>query len=320
MRHLYSAIEPYKQYTFSVDNDHALYIEESGNSNGLPVVFLHGGPGAGCEPSHRCFFNPELYRIVLFDQRGCGRSTPHAELRHNTTSHLIDDMERIRIDLGIEQWVVFGGSWGSTLALAYAQTYPTRCLGLILRGIFLCRERDISWFYQDGASYIFPDLWKNYQSIIPSDERQDMVGAYYRRLISEDANVQLQAARAWARWEACTSNLNSNAKVIDFFTKDKIALSLARIECHYFVNHVFLKDRPLLNHMDRLSNIPGIIVHGRYDVVYPMEQAWLLHQHWQKAELHIVVDAGHSAFEHGITDRLVRGTDAMAERVGGRRL
>ena len=320
MRHLYSAIKPYKQYTFNVDNDHVLYIEESGNPNGLPVVFLHGGPGAGCEPSHRCFFNPELYRIVLFDQRGCGRSTPHAELRHNTTSHLIDDMERIRIDLGIEQWVVFGGSWGSTLALAYAQTYPARCLGLILRGIFLCRERDISWFYQDGASYIFPDLWKDYQSIIPPEERKDMVGAYYRRLISEDANVQLQAARAWARWEACTSNLNSNAKVIDFFSQDEVALSLARIECHYFVNHVFLKNKPLLNRTDRLSNIPGVIVHGRYDVVCPIEQAWLLHQHWQKAELHIVAEAGHSAFEHGIIDRLVRSTDAMAALIGGRRL
>ena len=320
MRHLYSEIKPYKQNALSVDNDHILYIEESGNPNGLPVVFLHGGPGAGCEPSHRCFFNPELYRIVLFDQRGCGRSTPHAELRHNTTLHLIDDIERIRVDLGIEQWVIFGGSWGSTLALAYSQTYPARCLGLILRGIFLCRKRDISWFYQDGASYIFPDLWKDYQSIIPSAERQDMVGAYYRRLISEDADVQLQAARAWARWEACTSNLNSNAKVIDFFTKDKIALSLARIECHYFVNHVFLKDRPLLNHMDRLSNIPGIIVHGRYDVVCPMEQAWLLHQHWQKAELHIVAEAGHSAFEHGIADCLLRSTDAMAERIDGRSL
>ena len=318
MRSLYSKIEPYKQYTLSVDNNHTLYIEESGNPNGLPVVFLHGGPGAGCEASHRCFFNPELYRIVLFDQRGCGRSKPHAELRDNTTQHLVDDLERIRIDLGIEQWVVFGGSWGSTLALVYAQTYPERCLGLILRGIFLCRERDIAWFYQAGASYIFPDLWNDYQSVIPPEERENMINAYYCRLTSTDAQVQLQAARAWARWEACTSNLNPKTEVIDFFAQDKVALSLARIECHYFVNHVFLKDRPLLDRIDRLADIPGIIVHGRYDVVCPIEQAWLLHQHWQQAELHIIAEAGHSAFEPGITDCLVQSTDAMAERINGR--
>ena len=315
---LYTAIEPHKQFTLSVDDDHLLYIEESGNPDGLPVVFLHGGPGAGCEASHRRFFNPQLYRIVLFDQRGCGRSKPHAELRHNTTQHLIDDIERIRINLGIEQWVVFGGSWGSTLALAYAQTYPKRCLGLILRGIFLCRERDISWFYQDGASYLFPDLWQEYQCVIPPEERDDMLNAYYRRLTDTDLNVQMQAAKAWARWEACTSNLNPNVEVIDFFTNDNVALSLARIECHYFVNHVFLKDRPLLKHTDKLADIPGIIIHGRYDVVCPIEQAWLLHQHWPQAKFHIVAEAGHSAFEPDITSRLVQSTDAMASRIGGR--
>ena len=314
---LYTAIEPHKQFTLSVDDNHLLYIEESGNPAGLPVVFLHGGPGAGCEASHRCFFNPQLYRIVLFDQRGCGRSKPHAELHHNTTQHLIDDIERIRINLGIEQWVVFGGSWGSTLALAYAQTYPKRCLGLILRGIFLCRERDISWFYQDGASYLFPDLWQEYQCVIPPEERDDMLNAYYRRLTDTDLNVQMHAAKAWARWEACTSNLNPNAEVIDFFTGDKVALSLARIECHYFVNHVFLKDRPLLKHTDKLSDIPGIIIHGRYDVVCPIEQAWLLHQHWPQAEFHIAAEAGHSAFEPDITKLLVQSTDAMASRIGG---
>ena len=281
------------------------------------MFFLHGGPGAGCEASHRCFFNPKLYRIVLFDQRGCGRSKPHAELRHNTTQHLIDDIERIRINLGIEQWVVFGGSWGSTLALAYAQTYPKYCLGLILRGIFLCRERDISWFYQDGASYIFPDLWQDYLKIIPPAERDNMVNAYYRRLTDPNQQVQLQAARAWARWEACTSNLNPNLKVIDFFTRDAAALSLARIECHYFVNHVFLKDQPLLKYIDRLSNIPGVIVHGRYDVVCPIEQAWLLHQHWQQAKLHIIPQAGHSAFEPGITDCLVHSSDTMVAHISG---
>ena len=318
MSALYTAIEPHKQSTLSVDDGHLLYIEESGNPDGLPVVFLHGGPGAGCEASHRRFFNPKLYRIVLFDQRGCGRSKPHAELRHNTTQHLIDDIERIRINLGIEQWVVFGGSWGSTLALAYAQTYPKRCLGLILRGIFLCRERDISWFYQDGASYLFPDLWQEYQCVIPPEERDDMLNAYYRRLTDTDLNIQMHAAKAWAQWEACTSNLNPNIEVIDFFTRDKVALSLARIECHYFVNRVFLKDRPLLKHVDKLSDIPGIIIHGRYDVVCPIEQAWLLHQHWPQAEFHIVAEAGHSAFEPGITSRLVQSTDAMVASISGR--
>ena len=317
MRSLYPTVEPYKQSTLAVDDEHSLYIEESGNPDGLPVVFLHGGPGAGCEARHRCFFNPKLYRIVLFDQRGCGRSKPHAELHHNTTLHLIDDMERIRINLGIEQWVVFGGSWGSTLALAYAQTYPKQCLGLILRGIFLCRKRDISWFYQDGASYIFPDLWQHYQAVIPADERDDMLNAYYRRLTDTNLEIRLQAARAWARWEACTSNLNLNTEVIDFFSQDQVALSLARIECHYFVNRIFLKDRPLLAHSDKLTDIPGIIVHGRYDVVCPIEQAWLLHQHWQQAELHIIAEAGHSAFEPGITDCLVQSTDAMVARISG---
>ncbi|MBC6414338.1 MAG: prolyl aminopeptidase [Chromatiales bacterium] len=317
MRSLYPPIEPYRKSTLAVDSEHALYIEESGNPAGLPVVFLHGGPGAGCEASHRCFFNPQLYRIVLFDQRGCGLSTPHAELRHNTTQHLIDDIERIRINLGIDQWVVFGGSWGSTLALAYAQTHPKRCLGLILRGIFLCRERDISWFYQDGASYIFPDLWQDYQAVIPPNERADMVGAYYRRLTDANSEVRLQAARAWARWEGCTSNLHPNTKVVDFFTQDKVALSLARIECHYFVNQIFLKDQPLLQHTDKLSKIPGVIVHGRYDIVCPLEQAWLLHQSWQQAELHIIAQAGHSAFEHDITSCLVQSSDTMATRISG---
>lgn len=314
MRTLYPQIEPHNTFFLSVDDRHSLYVEESGNSNGLPFVFLHGGPGAGCEANHRRFFNPDVCRIVLFDQRGCGRSTPFADLTDNTTQHLVADMEAIRESLGIESWVVFGGSWGSTLALAYAQTHPARCLGLIVRGIFLCRERDIQWFYQDGARFLFPDLWEDFVAPIPQGERDDMVTAFYLRLTGDDENVRLRAALAWSIWEGRTATLLPNDAVIEFFANPRVALSLARIECHFFRNKIFMRNGQLLDDVGRMSDIPGVIVHGRYDVVCPAEQAYLLHQRWSQSELRIVADAGHSAFERGIVHHLVDATDTMAER------
>ena len=314
MRQLYPLFEPYRSFSLSVDERHSLYVEESGNPDGTPFVFLHGGPGAGCEASHRRFFNPDTCRIVLFDQRGCGRSTPHASITDNTTQHLVSDIEAVREHLSIESWVVFGGSWGSTLALAYAQAHPARCLGLILRGVFLCRKRDIQWFYQDGACFLFPDRWEEFIAIIPPNERADMVAAYYKRLTSEDEATRLQAALAWSLWEGKTATLRPSASVIDFFGDPHTALSLARIECHYFVNEIFLRDGQLLDEADKLADIAGVIVQGRYDMACPMEQAYLLHQKWQKATLQIVDDAGHSAFEEGIIHHLVEATDSMAER------
>ncbi len=314
MRTLYPPIEPYNTLSLSVDARHTLYVEESGDPDGLPFVFLHGGPGAGCEAHHRRLFNPDVCRIVLFDQRGCGRSTPFADLTDNTTQHLVADMEAIRESLGIESWIVFGGSWGSALALAYAQTHPERCLGLIVRGVFLCRQRDIRWFYQDGARFLFPDLWEDFAALIPQDERDDMVAAFYRRLTGDDADVRRRAALAWSIWEGKTATLLPNAAVIAFFSDPRVAMSLARIECHFFHNQIFLRDGQLLDDAERLSDIPGIIIHGRYDVVCPPEQAYLLHQRWPRSELHIVAAAGHAAFEPGIIHHLVDATDDMAER------
>jgi proline iminopeptidase len=276
-------------------------------------VFLHGGPGAGCEPYHRQFFDPDVYRIVLFDQRGSGRSQPHAGLQENTTSALVADIETIREWLGIEQWLVFGGSWGSTLALVYAETHPERVHGLILRGIFLCRNRDIHWFYQDGASSILPDYWQDYVEIIPELERNNMIVAYYRRLTGADEVARMAAAKAWSVWEGRASTLLPRAAVIDHFANPLTALSLARIECHYFVNDSFLEDNQILQRADRLHGIPGVIVHGRYDVVCPLEQAWLLHQAWPQASLEIIPDAGHSATEPGIVDALLRATRNFAQ-------
>ena len=314
MHTLYPEIEPYNTFSLPVDDRHTLYVEESGNPDGVPFVFLHGGPGAGCEAIHRRFFNPDKCRIILFDQRGCGRSTPFADITDNTTQHLIADMEAIREHLDIESWVVFGGSWGSTLALAYAQTHPGRCLGLILRGIFICRDRDIRWFYQDGARFLFPDLWEDFAAPIPQDERDDMVAAFYRRLISDDEDTRLRAALAWSIWEGKTATLLPNDSVAEFFGNPRIAMSLARIECHFFTNKIFMRDGQLLDDVKKITDIPGVIVHGRYDAVCPLEQAYLLHQRWPQSELHIVADAGHSAFEPGIVNHLVDASDTMAER------
>ena len=311
---LYPDLKPFVTHTLPVDELHTLYVEECGNPSGLPVLFLHGGPGAGCEPMHRRFFDPDLYRIVLFDQRGCGRSLPHAELKDNTTWHLVADIEMLREQLGIERWIVFGGSWGSTLALIYAETHPQRVLGLILRGIFLCRPQDVFWFYQEGANRLFPDRWQQYLEPIPENERGDLLHAYYKRLTGTNEVERLRVAKAWSVWEGSTLTLEANPAVVEHFAEAHMALSLARIEAHYFVNNVFLEPNQLLRDTYRLKDIPGVIVHGRYDVICPLDQAWTLHEAWPGSELHIIRNAGHAASEPGIVDALVAATRSMAVR------
>ena len=313
MRELYPPIEPYREGALQVSDLHTLYFEECGNPSGKPVVFLHGGPGGGIVPIYRQFFDPKRWRIVLFDQRGCGKSVPYAELAENTTWNLVSDIEQLRSHLGIDQWVVFGGSWGSTLALAYSQTHPNRCKGLILRGIFMLRQQEIHWFYQQGASYLFPDAWEAYLNPIPPEERGDLVAAYYKRLTSPDVITRQQAARAWSVWEASTSKLIQDPKLIDIFGEDEFAIAFARIECHYFINQGFLDpDDQLLQNIDQIRHIPGVIVQGRYDVVCPMISAWELHQVWPESELIVIPHAGHSATEPGIIDALVKETDRFA--------
>ncbi|MBS0002687.1 MAG: prolyl aminopeptidase [Thioalkalivibrio sp.] len=316
MEMLYPPIEAGETGTLDVGDGHRLYWETCGDPDGLPVVFLHGGPGSGCEPWHRRFFDPARYRIVLFDQRGSGRSTPHAGLEANTTPHLVEDIERLRESLGVRRWVVFGGSWGSTLGLAYAQAHPDRVLGLVLRGIFLCRPRDIRWFYQSGADRLFPEAWSRFRELIPEEERVDMVAAYHRRLTGSDRELRERAAQAWSVWEGSSSCLRPNPDVVAHFADPSVAVSLARIECHYFFNDSFLEPDHLLRDAGRLAGIPGYIVHGRYDVVCPVEQAVALHRVWLQAELRIVPDAGHSAAEPGIARELVKATDALVGRFG----
>jgi proline iminopeptidase len=315
MRNLYPDITPYKTHHIHVDEPHVLYVEESGNPAGIPVLFVHGGPGAGCEAYHRCFFDPNLYRIVLFDQRGSGRSTPHAALEGNTTQALVADIEVIREKLNINRWVLFGGSWGSTLSLVYAETYADRVLGLIVRGIFLTRKKEIDWFYQQGADRIFPDYWQDFIAPIAEAERGNLVKAYYQKLTGENEIAQLHAAKAWSVWEGRTATLKPNKNVIDHFGSSHTALSLARIECHYFMHDSFLEENQILKNADKLKDIPGVIVQGRYDVICPMESAWELHQAWPKAELKIIADSGHSATEAGTVDALVSATDAMAKNL-----
>jgi len=313
-RTFYPEIEPYETGRLKVSDTHEIYWEVSGNPAGKPVVFVHGGPGGGTEPKQRRFFDPARYRIVLFDQRGCGKSTPHASLEENTTWHLVEDMETLRGHLGIERWQVFGGSWGSTLALAYAQRHPARVSELVLRGIFLLRKWEIDWFYQHGTSALFPDAWEDYLAPIPHNERHDMVHAYYKRLTSDDPKVQAEAARAWSVWEGRTSCLTPNQDLIAKSAGDEFAIAFARIECHYFVNGGFFgPDTGLLDGVNRIRHIPGTIVQGRYDVVCPMESAWALHRAWPEAELKIVGDAGHSAFEPGNVHELVEATDRYAK-------
>ena len=311
-RTLYPEIETYRTGMLRVSPIHEIYYEESGNPRGKPVVFVHGGPGGGTEAKQRRFFDPAAYRIVLFDQRGCGKSTPHASLEDNTTGHLIADMERLREHLGIEKWQVFGGSWGSTLALAYAEAHPLRVTELVLRGIFLLRRSEIEWFYQRGASALFADAWEDYLAPIPEAERGDLLAAYHRRLTSDDAATRQQAARAWSVWEGSTSCLHPNPELIAKTAGDAFALAFARIECHYFVNKGFFeKETQLLDNVGVIRNIPAVIVQGRYDVICPMESAWALHRAWPEAALKIVGDAGHAASEPGIVHELITATDAF---------
>jgi proline iminopeptidase len=315
MPDLYPELRPYATSQLRVSDLHSLYLEESGTPSGLPVLFLHGGPGAGCESMHRRYFDPLVWRIVLFDQRGCGRSQPHASLEANTTWDLVEDIERIRRRLGIERWVLFGGSWGSTLALAYAQTHPERVLGMVLRGIFLCRPKDIAWLYQAGANRLFPEAFSEFLEPIPEGERDDLLRAYHRRLTGGDELERLRCARAWALWEARTACLRPNRAIEEHFGSAYTALSLARIECHYFVNDAFLEPDQLLRDTVRVADLPGSIVHGRYDVICPVDQALELHQRWPQATLKIVADAGHSGAEPGIRRALVQSVMELAQQL-----
>ncbi len=313
----YPEIKPYREHRVAVTPPHNLYLEESGNPDGIPVLFLHGGPGAGTEHYHRRFFDPEKYRIILFDQRGCGKSTPHGCLEHNTTQDLIDDIETIRNLLGVESWVLFGGSWGSTLALVYAQAHPQRVRGMILRGIFLCRQKDLDWFYKEGGcSRIFPDYWIDLVKPIRENMRHDLIAAYDKLLSSENELQRMAAAKAWSGWEGRCATLRPNTTVLDHFTAPYTALSIALIEVHYFKHKAFMEENQILNNMDRIKDIPGIIVHGRYDVICPLDNALDLHHEWLNSELQIIRDAGHSASEPGIVDALVKATNEFAHKFG----
>jgi proline iminopeptidase len=314
MRTLYPEIEPFETGMLQVSDLHTIYFERCGNPEGLPVVFLHGGPGGGVMPGYRRFFDPETYHGILFDQRGSGRSTPHAELSENTTWDLVADIERLREKFGIKNWIVFGGSWGSTLALTYAITHPERAAGLILRGIFLCRPKELEWFYQRGASEIFPDFWEQYRDAIPEAERGNFMQAYYKRMTSDDEETRLKACRAWSVWEGSTSKLFPDTAVIDHYAGDKESLALARIECHYFVNNCFFQSENfILENAEKIRHIPTIIVQGRYDVVCPATSAWELSQAMPNAALHIVPDAGHSVSEPGITSLLIETMDEIRD-------
>ena len=314
-RTLYPETEPFDHGQLQVAKPHAIYYEQYGNPKGKPALFVHGGPGGGSSRIQSRFWDPERYRVVLFDQRGCGRSTPHACLDGNTTWDLVADMEQLRRQLGIDRFQVFGGSWGSTLALAYAQTHPESVSELVLRGIFMLRKREIDWFYQEGASRIFPDAWESYLAPIPEAERGDLLQAYHRRLTGSDPDARLAAAKAWSLWEASTSTLRPNAAMRSSMGKDEFALAFARIECHYFVNRGFFRhEDQLLADVARIRKIPAVIVQGRYDVVCPMETAWALHQAWPEAEFVVAQGAGHSAFEPEIVHHLMEATDRFAVR------
>ena len=310
---LYPPIEPFNTGMLKVSDIHTIYYEESGNPKGKPVIFLHGGPGGGSDPKQRRFFHPEKYRIINFDQRGSGKSTPHANLEHNTTWDLVADTEKLRTHLGVDKWQVVGGSWGSTLALAYAEKHPEVVTELVLRGIFLLRKQEIDWFYQRGASILYPDAWEGYLAPIPEAERGDLLSAYHKRLTSSDLAVRVEAAKAWSLWEGSTSKLLPDADFAGHFEEDEFALAFARIECHYFVNKGwFDPEDQLLRDAHKLRHIPGVIVQGRYDVVCPMESAWALHRAWPEADFIITPDSGHSAFENPNARALVAATDKFA--------
>ena len=314
-RYFYLKVDASSDNSDNFNKHHELYVEECGNNEGVPVVFLHGGPGAGCEPYHRRLFNPEKYRIILFDQRGCGRSRPHASLENNTTPHLIADMEKIREELGIDKWVVAGGSWGSTLALAYAQAHPNRVSGLIVRGIFLCTKKEVEWFYQYGASQFFPDYWQDFIEPIPVDERHNLLAAYHKILTGDNEIARMGAAKAWSLWEAHTATLQPNTSVLDHFSEPHNALSIARIETHYFMNNGFMQDNQLLENAHKLKDIPGFIIQGRYDMICPMQQAYDLHQAWPISDLFIAQSSGHAASEKGISAALIKAGDDMLKKL-----
>ena len=315
MKKAFPAIRPYSTETISVTEPHRLYLEQSGNPEGIPVLFVHGGPGGGTRPIDRCFFDPDKYRIILFDQRGSGKSTPHAALDDNNTDALVADIETLREHLGIDRWVIFGGSWGSTLGLVYAQTYPECVMGLMLRGIFLCRDEDIQWFYQRGASQVFPDYWLQFEQIIPLAERGDMLGAYYSRLTGDNEFERMAAAKAWSIWEGRCATLRANESLVEHFANPHLAMAMARIEAHFFINKAFLEPDQILNNCHRLKNIPGYIVHGRYDMVCPVNQAFDLSKAWPEAQLTIIADAGHASGEPGTTDALIRATESLAHQL-----
>jgi len=313
MTTLFPPIEPYNHGWLSVGDGHEIYYEESGNPTGKPCLFVHGGPGGGASPAARQFFDPDKYRIVLFDQRGCGRSQPHASIETNTTWHLIDDIELIRETLGIDRWLVFGGSWGSTLSLAYAQSHPERVTELVLRGIFLLRAQELQWFYQHGASELYPDAWQHYLAPIPDAEQHDLISAFHSRLTSEDPEVRLSAARAWSVWEASTSFLIQNEDFMAQLDEPEAALAMARIECHYFVNGGFFESpNQILEAVDRIRHIPCVIVQGRYDVVCPPTTAWDLHEAWPEADFKLIANAGHSAFDPANAAALLEATNRFA--------
>ena len=310
---LFPNIEPFNTFHLPVSDLHTIYVEESGNKNGKPVIFLHGGPGGGVDPKYRRYFNPDKWRIIMFDQRGCGKSTPFAELKENTTWDLVDDIEKIRNHLSIDSWVVFGGSWGSTLSLAYSQTYPNSCKGLILRGIFLVRKKEIDWFYQEGANNIFPDRWESFSAPIPVEKRDNLMQAYYEILTGDDHSKKIEAAKAWSTWEGSTVRLMQDENFISDFSDEKFAEAFARIECHYFMNNCwFNSNNHLIENVDKIRHIPGVIIHGRYDIICPVVQAWDLHQAWPEADLHIIPDAGHSIFEEGIKDKILEYTEKFS--------
>lgn len=316
MHVLYPEIKPYKRHQLQVSERHELYVDEAGNAQGLPVLFVHGGPGAACDSSSRRFYDPAVYRIVTFDQRGCGRSTPHCDLQDNTTAELIEDIEKIRVYLGVDKWVLFGGSWGSTLSLLYAQAYPDNVHALILRGIFLCRQCDLDWLYVSGANRIFPDHWEEFVRPIPEVERDDLVSAYHQRLMGDDELARMSAAKSWSAWEGNCSRLRPSAEIMAKFTKPHNALALSRIETHFFLNKGFIEENQIINHMDRINHLPGRIIHGRYDVICPLDNALALNAAWPASELHIVRDAGHSASEAGTVDALIRATHDIARELG----
>ncbi len=312
LRTYYPPIEPFKTGVLDTGEGHQIYWELCGNPQGQPAVFLHGGPGSGCSPDHRRLFDPQRYCVLLFDQRGCGRSTPHASLENNTTWHLVADIERLRTLLGVDRWLVFGGSWGSTLALAYAQTHTERVSALILRGIFTLRREELLWFYQEGASWLFPDLWEGFLAPIPEAERSDLIGAYRKRLTGADPAAQLACARAWSVWEGQTIRLLPDAVNAAHHAQDAFSLAFARIENHYFVHEGWMEQGQLLRDAGKLAEVPGVIVQGRYDVCTPVRSAWDLHRAWPQADFQLVPDAGHAYNEPGILSRLIEATDRFA--------